>query len=96
MRHNMIRWQVPFMHRFRLSRIYFLLGIHNPRAFCIQTYTILIYSRFRILNYRNSINNNSILKRFYSNKVNTKVIQMHVLGRLKLNKFVNCNNLVFL
>ena len=60
MRHNMIRWQVPFMHRFRLSRIYFLLGIHNPRAFCIQTYTILIYSRFRILNYRKSINNKCI------------------------------------
>ena len=39
---------------------------------------------------------NILIKRFYSNKVNSKVIQMYVLGRLKLNKFVNCNNLVFL
>ena len=38
---------------------------------------------------------NILIKRFYSHQLNTKVIQMHILGKLKLNKFVNCNNLVF-
>ena len=70
MRHIMIRWQVPFMHRFGLNSIYILLGIHNTRAFCIQTQLSIHVSEYWITETASII----IVKRFYSNKVNTKVI----------------------